>query len=97
MRRGTAQSIEEAAPSIAIQPGRLRFEIELPDDYPDGVYRIAIVTPFDEVLIDATSVAAGRVVSASVNGSHIQAGRALLRVEHVGQPPDYIPIVVGQP
>ena len=81
-------------PKATVSPDRRALAVTVP---PDGVYRIAIVTPFDEVLIDATSAAAGRVVSASVNGSHIHAGRVLLRVEHVGQPPDYIPIVVGQP
>src|SRR5262249_2181652 len=96
VRRGTAESTQSSAAPIAIPPEPIRFEIALPDGYPDGEYRVAIVTPFDDVLVEARVDSAGRIVAALVDAGRVQSGRGFLRIEHGGQPPDYVPIVVEQ-
>jgi hypothetical protein len=96
MRRGTPQSPESATASIAIQPGPMRFEIALPDGYPEGVYGLAIVNPFDEVFVETRGVSVEHSFAAFVDASRVPAGRGFLRIDHAGQPPDYVPIVVGR-
>jgi len=96
VRRGTTESIESTSPPISIQPGPNRLEIELPDDYPVGAYRIAIVDAFDEVLIEVTALAVKQSLVAQLDASHLDSGRRFLRIQHVEQPPDYVPIIVSR-
>ena len=93
-RRGTAQLPESATASIAIH-GPTRFEIALPDAYPEGIYSLAIVNPFDEVFVETRSVSAEHSFAAFVDVSRVPAGRGFLRIDHAGQPPDYVPIIVA--
>src|SRR5437667_442002 len=97
LRRGTSISTEAAAPVIVMRPGPTRFEIQLPLGYPDGLYQVAIVDPFDEVLVEASAPAVDRVLVADADATDLESGRRFLRIGAAGQPPDYLPIVVTDP
>ena len=94
LRRGTSTSNESPAPAIAIRHGPTRFEIELPEGYPDGLYQVAIVDPFDDVLVQASARAVNRVVVADADSTGLESGRRFLRIGAAGQPPDYFAIVL---
>ena len=97
LRRGTSTPTEAAAPVIVMRPGPTRFEIQLPAGYPDGLYQVAIVDPFDEVLVEASARAVDRVLVADADATALETGRRFLRIGSAGQPPDYLPIVVADP
>jgi hypothetical protein len=97
LRRGTSPSIESAAPGIAIRPGPTRFEIQLPAGYPDGLYHVAIVDPFDRVLVESSARAVDRVLVAVTDATGLETGRRFLRIGAAAQPQDYLPIVVEDP
>jgi hypothetical protein len=97
LRRGPSASLESSVPPVAIRPRPLRVEIELPDGYPDGVYLVAIVDPFDEALIEVTVPAVGRSIVALVDATGLASGRRFVRIQRSGQPPDYVPVVVDRP
>jgi len=97
LRRGTSTSTDAAAPVIVMRPAPTRFEIQLPAEYPDGLYQVAIVDPFDEVLVEASAPAVDRVLVAVADATGLETGRRFLRIGSAGQPPDYLPIVVADP
>jgi hypothetical protein len=97
VRRGPSALLESSVHSVAIRPRPTRVEIELPDSYPDGVYLVAIVDPFDESLIEVRASAVHHSLVALVDATGLESGRRFVRIQRSGQPPDYVPIVLEQP
>jgi hypothetical protein len=97
VRRGSSASLESSVPAVTIRTGLIRFEIALPDGYPDGVYLVAIVDPFDEALIEVSAPTVDRSLIALVDTTGLESGRRFLRIQRAGLPPDFVPIVVERP
>src|SRR5262245_59008631 len=95
VRRGTPTALESAVPALSIPSGRVRFDIQLPDGYPEGVYQLAIVNPLDEPLVDASASAVGRSLIVVLDAAGLDSGRRFLRLQRAGEPPDYVPILIG--
>jgi len=94
LQRGASTSNESPAPVIAIRHGPTRFEIQLPESCPDGLYQVAIVDPFDEVLVEVSAHAVNRVLVADADATGLESGPGFLRIGAAGQPPDYVAIVL---
>jgi hypothetical protein len=97
VRRGSSSGLESSVPAATIRTGLIRFEIALPASYPDGVYLVAIVDPFDEALVEVSAPAVDRSLIALVDATGLGSGRRFLRIQRAGLPPDFVSIVLEQP
>lgn len=97
VRRGPSASLESSVPAVVVRPRPIRFEIALPEGYPDGIYLVAIVDPFDEPLGEVSAAAVGRSLVTLIDLTDFESGRRFLRIQQTARPPDYVPIVVERP